>query len=265
MREKSKVIGFRSDIRVTAIESSYTEEDASLVVSLNFNTMNTIISPKSIFDVIFMINGQFSINDITSRNIGHMDIDSKKILDELLDLGIVREYSMDLPSKYIPVNDILENYIVHFPKMTNINVMIAVLLQKLRVRSFFYESGVITQNDVAQNIYYKPNDIGKNIIAFLQNEMKINTVDLFDSPLDIETLKDEKDIVVNSNVTNWVDPENGIVINTWNYLNAHFEDFQLFNGKLDVSDDLKELIDGYVLAVRSTYEMLYSVKEGQFS
>ena len=119
-----------------------------------------------------------------------------------------------------------------------------------------------SKNDVHQNIYYKSDDIGKNIVSFLQDEMKINTVDLPDSPFDLETLQNEKDIVVNSNATKRIDTENCITINTWDYQNARFEDFQLLNDKFDVSDDLKELIHGYILAVRSIEDMAYSVMGG---
>ena len=139
------MIGFRSDVRLTAIDNSYTEGE-DFVVSLYFNTMNTIVSPKSVFDVIFMLNGQFTMDEITAGNIGHMDIDSKTVLDELFNWGIVCESSKNFQNRYYQAKDKLGSYIVHFPIMSNANVMIAVLLQKLRVKSVFHENGVITKS-----------------------------------------------------------------------------------------------------------------------
>ena len=265
MKEESKMIGIHTHVGITNI---YTEK-TNLVLNWRFRTgrtMNTIVSSKTIFDVMYMLNCQFSIEDIITRNTGHTDIDSKKVLDELVDWGVIHEIPRTPSNRYIQAGDKLCDYIVHFPRMSNVNVMIAVLLQKLQVKSIFYENGEITQNDIAQNIYYKFEDIGKNIIAFLQNEMKINTVEFSNLPLDIEALKGEQDIVVNSNATDWIDTENCITINTWNYQDTHSEDFRLFRyGKLNVSDDLKKLVDEYLLAVRSIDDMLYSIIGGQFS
>jgi hypothetical protein len=137
--------------------------------------------------------------------------------------------------------------------------MIAVLLQKLHVKSVFYNSATITKMDISQNIYYKSNDAGKDVATFIKNEMKIDTIYFAGSCFDVNNLNENVDIVVNSDVTNWFNIENYIVINTWNYKNVHFDRLNLLHCKTDISDNLKELIDGYILATSSIVDMQYSV------
>ena len=93
----------------------------------------------------------------------------------------------------------------------------------------------------------------------MQDELKIDTVCFSDLDFNMNNLNEDTDIIVNSDSTDWVNIENCITINTWNYKNTHFDDFKLFNGKINISDNLKELVEGYILAVRSIDDMLYSV------
>ena len=250
-------IGFRSDIRITELYSA----DADLI-SLCFSTGSTVSSPKLILDMMYMLNGQFTVEHIKTGSINQKDIESEKALDELLNMGVVHESSTDFDARYTKAKDKLCKYVVHFPRMSNIGVMIAVLLQKMHVKTVFYENREITQSDVTQNIYFTPADIGKNIGSVIQDEMKADVITFVDSAFDKGNLNENVDIVVNADATNWISNGDGITINTWNYKHIKFNDFKLFNGnkgRINVSDDLKPLFDGYILAIRSVDDMLYSV------
>ena len=252
------MIVFKSNVKISSIDSSYSE-NGDLILKLYFNAGNTLISPKAILDFIYMLNGRFTYENIINRNIGHTDIDSKNVLDELLCWGIIYELPIDFNEKYVNAKNKLNNHIVHFPKISNINIMIAVLLHKIHVKTIFYDNGIVAKNDIDRNIYYKCGDIGKNIITFVQDEMKIDTVCFADSDFNVDKLNNSIDIIVNSDVNDWINNENFITINTWNYKNTHFNGSNLFNDKINVSDNLKTLIEGYILAIRAVDDMLYSV------
>ena len=253
------MICFKPDVRIIDI---YSVESGKL--SINFNTKNNIIAPKSILDLICMFNGQFNIEHIINRNVVHMDIDLKRVLNMFINWGIIHESFTDFNNKYIQAKDKLSNYIVHFPRMSNINIMIAVLLYKMRVKTIFYENGIITKNDVYKNIYYKFDDIEKDIGSFIQYELKIDTVSFLDSGFNSNNLNENIDIIVNSDVIDWASNGNGITINTWNYKHTHFNDFKIFNEKINLTNDINMLVEDYILAVRSVDDMLYSITGALF-
>ena len=97
------------------------------------------------------------------------------------------------------------------------------------IKVVFYENKIIDQNDITENIFYKSADIDKDTILFLQEEMKIDNVYLANSYLTLDKLNENVDIVVNSDITDWINIENCITINTWNYRYAHFSDLNLLN------------------------------------
>jgi len=246
-------IAFKPKIKVTGISS--TKDDS---INLHFNVGNEISFPKSILDLIYMLNGQFTVEHITMGKCGRMDIDSHAVIDKLLDMEIIHEAASDNAHAICQ----LSKYTAHFPKMSNVNVMIAALLQKMGVRAIFYENGAITRDDVNKNIYYKLEDVGKDIVSFMKDEMSISTVCVTDDNFNPDRLDEDIDIVVNSDASDWANEGDCITINTWNYGHMNFNDFNLSKAKKDrvnVSDDLKPLIDGYILAVRSVDDMLYSV------
>ena len=233
--------------------------DDSENIKLCFNVTYSLISTKSILDLLYMLNGFHAVEHIVRMSVGHANLDSGKIIGELTRLGIVHEYQFDAGNKYVQAKDMLIKYTVHFPKISNVNMMIAVLLQKLRVQSVFYENGTISQNDTSENIYYKDDDVGKDIRSFMQEELGADTVRFTNSDFASAELYEDANIIVNSDLGDWINSENLIVINTWNYKNAQFEDFSLFNGKIKISDNLKPLVGSYILAIRSVDDMLYSI------
>jgi len=253
------MIVFNPNARIKKINGSYTK-GADLVVNLYFDSGNILNSPKSIFDMIFMLAGQYSTDHITTVNVGHTDIDSKEVLNMLSNWGIVRQISTGLCDALSQARDKLGGYTAHFPIMSNINIMIAVLLQKMHIKSIFYDcTTTIAEKDVNRNIYYKVGDVGKNIASFIKNEMRIDTIHFADSNFNVSNLNKNVDIIINSDVTNWFNIEGYIVINTWNYKNVQFDHIKLFNKETDISEDLKELVDEYILATRSIVDMQYSV------
>jgi hypothetical protein len=240
------MFAFRPNVRITDIAGSITE-NGDLVLQMRFNTEDHLfLLPKSALDLFYMLNGQFSIWNIIAGStdpekaisgiIRHLDISPKETLqlfDEFIKRNIVYEFFPDekINDRYIHAPSTLSKYIAHFPKMSNINITIAIVLQKIGVKSIFYDNNVITENDVNANIYFKSGDTGKNIIPLIQDKMKIGTVFYVDTDFNIKQLNKNTNIIVNSDSTDWIDAENHIVINTWNYRNARFEDFKLFNGK----------------------------------
>ncbi|WP_461256475.1 hypothetical protein [Treponema sp. R80B11-R83G3] len=258
------MIKFNSDIRLIGVDGSYTEEK-DLVLSLYFNTKHTIISPKSVLDVLYMFNGFFNATDIVSTNFGHKDIEANKIIEAVFNYGIVSDLDIDKSSmenqELLSIaQSQMQEYTAHFPRLSNINIMIAVLLQKLRVKCVFYNDSAIGADDMYQNIYYQHDDIGKSVSLTLK-EMGASNIYFEPFLFDKCKLSEDKIILVNSDSVNWVDSDKYIVINTWNYNKIHFEDFKLFNYKnIDVSDDLKPLIEGFILSTRSIEDMIYSIK-----
>lgn len=264
------MIKFNSNLSIIGLDSSYTEGE-DLIVSLYFNSKHTIISPKSVFDVIYMFNGFFNADDIKFSNFGHKDINSEKIIKAVLDYGIVSDYDVSqystaIKDRFYTAQNRMREYTVHFPQISNINVMIAVLLQKLCVKCVFYKDDFINSDDVSQNIYYKHKDIGKSFISVLKEEIGTQGIYFESSSFDMDKLNENKDIIVNSDYSNWIDSDKCIVINTWNYSKISFEDFRLFNyKKIDISDDLKPLTNGYILAIRSIDDMVYNLRSGSIS
>ena len=223
-------------------------------IKLCFNTAYSIISHKSILDLIFMLNGLFNTNDIYVKNTGHTDIDTRSIVKEFLQHSIVVEDQHDKVS-----TDIFK-YTVHFPTISNVNTVIAVLLQKLNVKSIFYHDSIVDQKDVYENLYYKRDDIGKSVSTIMKNIMNLKTISFATSIFDEKHMINDKDIIVNSNCTDWIDSDQCAVINTWNYKNVQFENFEIFSNMLDISDDLNVLIQDYSMAIRAIFDMIYSVK-----
>lgn len=109
--------------------------------------------------------------------------------------------------------------------------MLSVFLHRFHIESIFYENGIIEKDDIRRNIYYSQDDIGVDIFSYLHNKMKIDTIRLSSSPLNMENLTNSNSVIVNSDFSSWIDAECCITINTWNYRNAGFVGFQLFNGK----------------------------------
>jgi len=114
-------------------------------------------------------------------------------------------------------------------------------------------------------IYFEASDVGKSLVAFLRDEKRINTICLSDSEFNLHGLNEKADIIVNSDATDWTGHDGCITINTWNYPNTYFDDFRVFNGKINVSDGLRSLVEGYILATRAIDDMLYSVIGGVIS
>jgi len=256
------MIAFRPDIRIIGVDSLHTE-GVNSVIRLHFNTGHTFIAPKVILDIIYMLNGQFTVEHITTKNYIQMNIDSKKVLDEFSSWGIIYELSTYSSNRYIQAKDKLLNYVIHFPKMSNINNIIAFLLQKMCIKTVFYENRSITQNDVNENIYFNFDDIGKNILSFMQDKNNIDTVYLSDSSFNTNNLNENTDIVVNPDrSSSWDINKKCIIINTWNYHKIHFDDFKVLNDKINVSDNIKKMTEEFILAIRSVDDMLYSVIGG---
>jgi len=238
------MIKLKENVKLAEIKNTDNEED----IILSFNKMPDItsyyciVAPKNIFDIIFMFNGLFDIDDIKSPKIN--EFFNHKLIEETEDF---------FPDHYTQAKN-LSGYTVHFPMISNINIMIATLLQKLKVKSVFYNDGIITQNDMNSNIYFEHDDIGKSVSTVLRN---INFVSY---PFEETVLKENIDIIVNSDCTNWVNSDKCIVINTWNYKYIQFDNFKLFGDKVAISDDLKTLIENYSLAIRAIDDMIYSIQ-----
>lgn len=252
------VIAFKPNVIVKKADCLY--EDGTLSdIRMRFNTGHTLVVPKSIFGMLYLLNGHFTVEQITAINVGLKDADLIKVLDVLFYYGLVYEFTADYNDMYVQAQDKLRNFTAYLPKMSNVNMMIAVLLYIMRVKAVFYGNGTVTQNDIDTNIYYKSEDVGKNIILFMQDDMRIDTVHFADSGYSEDNLN--KNIIVNSDAADWVNIENCIMINTWNYQNILFRDFELFNGKQNTPDDIKKHIAKFVLAIRSVCDMLHSVTD----
>jgi hypothetical protein len=89
--------------------------------------------------------------------------------------------------------------------------------------------------------------------------MKTDTVSFMSSELSKEMLCYDTDIVVNSDVTRWIESEGIITINTWNYRNTRFGDFKSFSDKWSAPKMLRKSIDNFILATQSVNDMAYSV------
>lgn len=112
----------------------------------------------------------------------------------------------------------LRGYVVHFPNMSTVSAIMVALLKKMGVAVISYYEG---------------------------------------TEFDADNLDKDTDIIVNSDSSDWVNNEDGITINTWNYNHARFDEFEPLieqDGVLDVNDTSKE----HILAVRAVCDMLYS-------
>ena len=257
------MVMFKPNVRITAVDGSY-NEDLDSPICVRFNTGHAIVAQKPVLGVLYLLNGHSTVEQITAADFVLADVSPKEIINDLLNWEIIYEIPADLNDGYIKTEEILRNYVVHFPKMSNINTMIAVLLHHMHVKTVFYNSDIITPNDTAQNIYFKYDDIGRDVISFIQNRMKIDTVCLENSDLNSDDLEINTSIIVNSDDNVWVNDDNFITINTWNYQSTRPDDFKLFNGKVYISDTLKGLVGGYILAIRSVDDMLNSVRGNLF-
>ena len=140
------MLAFSPGVRITNIGNE-SEKDVCTVIRLCFDTGNTLVSSKSVFDLIHMLNGHFTAEHIIGDSVWSAGSDSKKVLDELLSWKILRELPENSNSRYTQAKGRLSDYVAHFPRISNVNVMMAVLLRKLRVRAVFYEDKAITQDD----------------------------------------------------------------------------------------------------------------------
>ncbi len=215
--------------------------------------------------MIFMLNGRFSIEDIISSYTGHTDISSIEIINEFLKWGII---TSSLPNPCSLQDEIKTNNLgitVHFPKISNINVIISMFLQKSRTKCVFYEDEIIGNEDINRNIYYENSNIGENKLTILRNKTGNDNVYLSKFAFATAVLTDEYDIVVNSDKKDWIDSERSIIINTWNYHHSRFEGSKIFEGDINISPNLAELVDNYVLATRSFEDIIHSIQGGQYS
>ena len=90
--------------------------------------------------------------------------------------------------------------------------------------------------------------------------MNLETVSFSSSLFNDAHMREDRDIIVNSNFMDWICSERCVVINTWNYKSIQFEDFKLFSDRFDISKDLEILIQNYGLAIRAIADMIYSIK-----
>ncbi|MCL2304527.1 MAG: hypothetical protein FWC43_04210 [Planctomycetaceae bacterium] len=243
------MIAFKPNVRVVAIDR-ISASDTNQAIRLHFNTGYTHVAPKSFLDAAYTLDSSFTADS--------------KVVDEFLSWGIIQELS-DTEDQYTLSKGKLAKYTVHLPRVDNTGIMTAVLLQEMRVKVILYENRIVTQNDVEENIYFKSDDVGKDVISVIQDNNCDNPIQFSPFGFNSSDLNENSDIIVNSDKHNWINDERLITINTWNYKNAHFENFRLFNDRIDVSDDLKKLVDGYILAVRSIDDMLYSIMKGRFN
>ena len=140
--------------------------------------------------------------------------------------------------------------------------MVAVILHKMNVRSVFYENGTIKENDLDINPYYSVGDVGKDIISFMRIDMNMDTVHLSNSCFNGHDLDSDIDIIVNSDPSDWVNIDEFITINTWNYRHIHFENFKYLSYKADVPDISRMFIDNYILSIKSVDDMINCVVGG---
>jgi len=250
------MIAYKPDVTVTGVDSLNVH---SMDICLRFNTGHKLIAPKPILGTIYMLNGSPINGHMASVAEARVDIDPRQVLEKFLGWGIVYEPSKGLMDSYIQAKGMLCKYTVHFPLMSNVGVMTAVILHKMQVSSIFYENSSINREDTESNIYYTPEDIGKDVIAFLREELCIDTIHLSSSAFDLGLMNESKDIVFNTNKTSWANADPCTTINAWNYHNICFADFKLFNMKLmEISDNLRPLVNQVILACRCIDDMIYS-------
>ena len=88
--------------------------------------------------------------------------------------------------------------------------------------------------------------------------MMLDSVRFEASPFDVDDMTGYSNIVVNSDMMDWVDSEECIVINTWNYRGTSFGNNDYMFAKACVTDTMKILVEEYVLATRIISDMIYS-------
>jgi hypothetical protein len=257
------LISFNPNVRIVRIDGVYSEGDA-LRLSIYFNTQHEIILTKSALDIFFMLNGFFTASDITSSNFRHKDIDSSEIIDAMLNYGLITDFETGVGNsdRFIVAKSKLHEYTVHFRQISNVNTMIAMLLQKLQVRCVFYNDDVISPECASRNIYFDRSDAGRYISSVLKDRLGASNIS-FENTFNESYLFGDLHILVSSDSLNWIDSDRHIVINTWSYANTQFNDFSLFNKKdIDISDGLKFMVEGYISAVRSIDDMVYQINSG---
>ena len=79
------------------------------------------------------------------------------------------EIFTNFTNRCLQAKDVMSKHMVHFPKMSNINIKVTALLHKMKVKSIFYENGTIIKNDLEIIVNSDPSD-WVNI-----NEFTINT------------------------------------------------------------------------------------------
>ncbi|MCL2054745.1 MAG: hypothetical protein FWG90_09990 [Oscillospiraceae bacterium] len=153
------------------------------------------------------------------------------------DIGIISE--IDYYISNVANTEKLSGCTVHFPKTSNVNMMIVALLQKMRVKCIFYEYATISHGN--------------------------DRVVLAGSGFSAVHLKRETDIVVNSGADNWENYENCITINTWEYKDKPLIDSELFVNRDELSAKLKNHDEDLFLAVQAVGDIYNSVVGGTFS
>lgn len=259
------MIKFKPNVRVVGVDSAYSEGD-DMRLGIYFNTKNTVIAPKPVLDILFMFNGLFTSSDILSSSLGHKDIESKKIVDTMFEYGIISESETaeadsESRKRFLTAQKRLQDYTVHFRQVSNVNITIAMLLQKLNVTCVFYEDATISDVDSNENIYFERVDVGSAVSSVLKARQGVSNI-IFKTSNEYN-LNGDNHVLISSDPLNWTDSESAIVINTWNYSKSQFLDFMVFNEKdCDVSNDLKPLIEGYVCAFRSVDDIVYHILNG---
>ena len=235
----------KTNVKLSGIKGDNSEESIILYFTKgsDIQTKYCISASKDIFDTIFMFNGRFDVDAIQHDKV-----------KEFLGHGLLEESKLSFSENYNKIKQLSSySYTAHFPLISNINIMIAIFLQKLKVRSIFYSDRIIDSQDIENNIYYNLDDIGKYSSEILEN-INFVSYDFKESDLKYDT-----DIIINSDYTDWINSDKCIVINTWNYKHTQFDNFKLFTDNAIISDNLKQLIENYKLAVQAVNDIIYSI------
>jgi len=251
------LISLKPNIKISQI--SNIGEEKYDYVKLQFNIGDYLIYPKSIFDFIYLLSGHFTTEQIISKSLTLRDLKANQLIDDFFSKKLIFECGITDNEHSINAKK-LSKYTVHFPKLTNINIMIAILLQKNNVNSVFYEKKTISSSDVVENIYFYNNDIDKDIGTALKYDIGIKTITLSESDFTIDILNPVNDIIVNSNTDDWIEANDFIIINTWNYQKYFFSNFDnLFEAEY-IDYSFKTALDGFILSTRAIDDMIFSVK-----
>ena len=157
------MFAFKPGVRITGVEG-FCVEGETAAIHLRFNTGHIYTAPKIILDTVYMLNSNFPVEHMTVGGTEQTNIDSQKVLNDFFAMGILDECSFDTDNEYVQAICNMKDYIVHFPKISNVGIMAAVLLKYIGTKAVFHENRTITNLDETQNIYFNFCDIGKNII-----------------------------------------------------------------------------------------------------